>query len=206
MYGPHVSKTSRNLNGFMIFEPEIKNTPVRQKIQHDFFYTFKAEIQDIEEANVILSASEDFSEIKLSNISTWKWVQTGRKRHRFSKCVIQINNPVKPVGILHSFSAARQLNPSNCPYGGCVFVIFVFQYASAQDKRNVFHLLQTQTQYSAFLCNCVGSPEGALNVASVGWGMPTCFNLGVQDGLWSERQQADDVANGAVGLFGKVFS
>lgn len=35
---------------------------------------------------------------------------------------------------------------------------------------------------------------------------PTCFHLGSQDGLWSERQQADDVAHRAVGLFSKAFS
>lgn len=36
MYGPHVSKTSRNLKGFTILEPEIKNTSMRSEIQPDF--------------------------------------------------------------------------------------------------------------------------------------------------------------------------
>lgn len=48
----------------------------------------------------------------------------------------------------------------------------------------------------------------ASNLVSVGWCLwrPTCFHLGSQDSLWSERQQADDVAYRAVGLFSKVFS
>lgn len=34
----------------------------------------------------------------------------------------------------------------------------------------------------------------------------TCFHLGGQHGLRGERQQADDVAHGAVGLFSEVSS
>lgn len=34
---------------------------------------------------------------------------------------------------------------------------------------------------------------------------PTCFYLCIQDGLGTERQQADEVAHRAVGLLSKVF-
>lgn len=35
---------------------------------------------------------------------------------------------------------------------------------------------------------------------------PTCFHLGSQDSLRSERQQTDNVVDRAVGLLSKIFS
>lgn len=52
-----------------------------------------------------------------------------------------------------------------------------------------------------------GATIVSLNLVSVGCCLlnPTCFYLGSQDSLWRERQQADEVAHRAVGLFSEAF-
>lgn len=68
------------------------------------------------------------------------------------------------------------------------------------------HLFRRKTSY--LLSNYVTVWAVAMIVAqSVGCCLlnPTCFYLGSQDGLRRERQQADEVAHRAVGLFSEAF-
>lgn len=68
-------------------------------------------------------------------------------------------------------------------------------------QRNPFYLLPNYVTVWA------EATVVALNWASVGFCLerPTCFYLGSQDGLRRERQQADEVAHRAVGLFSEAF-
>ncbi len=201
IYGPHVSKTSRNLNGFTILEPAVKKHTKQLKNTAEGTVLYNLELECL----VTYFFHSRFSGLKVCSKTAADDVITAS--------VKPINNPVNFADIVQLFCAGGREIPLTAPFKGPVCLSFhesVFKYAT-QGNNNVFHhFLQITVTYYILpsYVSVWAALSVALNLGSVGWCLwrPTCFHLGSQDSLWSERQQADDVAHRAVGMFSKVFS